>query len=229
MATTTSSAALLSITPVFTGTERLALAGFLPGYSGLTREAYELDLRQFTSWCQQHQLVGPHTLRQAFITAALDAGVPLRDVQEAASHVDLAPRCATTRPDPRWTGTQPTSSPPMSPGPPDRTPLSHNRPARPTVTGQADCPEGARLGPRSLVTMRPALNAREPPFWRILGPQLRSWKAAQKGGSGSRWSVRPIAQAGDLAGDALLLPDCLDVVDVRELRVMGRVLVAALR
>jgi site-specific recombinase XerD len=32
--------------------------------------------------------VGPHTLRHAFITAALDAGVPLRDVQEAASHVD---------------------------------------------------------------------------------------------------------------------------------------------
>ena len=32
--------------------------------------------------------VGPHTLRHAFTTAALDAGVPLRDVQEAASHAD---------------------------------------------------------------------------------------------------------------------------------------------
>ena len=32
--------------------------------------------------------VGPHRLRHAFITAALDAGVPLRDVQEAASHAD---------------------------------------------------------------------------------------------------------------------------------------------
>lgn len=32
--------------------------------------------------------VGPHPLRHAFITAALDAGVPLRDVQEAASHAD---------------------------------------------------------------------------------------------------------------------------------------------
>ena len=31
--------------------------------------------------------VGPHSLRHAFITAALDAG-PLRDVQEAASHAD---------------------------------------------------------------------------------------------------------------------------------------------
>jgi integrase/recombinase XerD len=34
------------------------------------------------------KVVGPHTLRHAFITAALDAGVPLRDVQEAASHAD---------------------------------------------------------------------------------------------------------------------------------------------
>lgn len=32
--------------------------------------------------------VHPHSLRHAFITAALDAGVPLRDVQEAASHSD---------------------------------------------------------------------------------------------------------------------------------------------
>jgi integrase/recombinase XerD len=32
--------------------------------------------------------VSPHTLRHAFITAALDAGVPLRDVQEAASNAD---------------------------------------------------------------------------------------------------------------------------------------------
>jgi integrase len=34
------------------------------------------------------KIVGPHTLRHAFITAALDAGVPLRDVREAASHAD---------------------------------------------------------------------------------------------------------------------------------------------
>ena len=32
--------------------------------------------------------VSPHTLRHAFITAALDAGVPLRNVQEAASHAN---------------------------------------------------------------------------------------------------------------------------------------------
>jgi integrase/recombinase XerD len=47
MTTTIPSAALIPAAPVFTNTERLALAGFLAGYSGLTREAYELDLRQY--------------------------------------------------------------------------------------------------------------------------------------------------------------------------------------
>jgi integrase/recombinase XerD len=56
MTTTTVSAAVVPATPIFTNTERLALAGFLAGYSGLTRQAYELDLRQFASWCQRHHL-----------------------------------------------------------------------------------------------------------------------------------------------------------------------------
>ena len=56
MTTTTLSAALIPVAPVFTNTERLALAGFLAGYSGLTREAYALDLRQYTSWCHLHHL-----------------------------------------------------------------------------------------------------------------------------------------------------------------------------
>jgi integrase/recombinase XerD len=42
--------------PLFTDGERAALAGFLAGYSGLTRDAYTLDLRQYTSWCAQHGL-----------------------------------------------------------------------------------------------------------------------------------------------------------------------------
>ena len=52
MTTAAPSAALATIQPVFTDAERVALAGFLAGYRGLTREAYALDLRQFTSWCR---------------------------------------------------------------------------------------------------------------------------------------------------------------------------------
>ena len=54
--TATTSTALAPIQPAFTDAERLALAGFLAGYCGLTREAYTLDLRQFTSWCRAHSL-----------------------------------------------------------------------------------------------------------------------------------------------------------------------------
>jgi integrase len=56
MATTIPFTALVPTAPVITNMERLALAGFLAGCSGLTRQSYELDLRQFASWCQQHQL-----------------------------------------------------------------------------------------------------------------------------------------------------------------------------
>jgi site-specific recombinase XerD len=52
-ATTT---ALVPIQLAFSDAERLALAGFLAGYRGLTREAYALDLRQFTTWCRAHSL-----------------------------------------------------------------------------------------------------------------------------------------------------------------------------
>jgi hypothetical protein len=56
MATTPRSTAVAHVAPVFTEPERLALAGFLAGYTGLTCEAYALDLRQYASWCQQHYI-----------------------------------------------------------------------------------------------------------------------------------------------------------------------------
>jgi integrase/recombinase XerD len=52
MTTAAPSTALATIQPAFTDAERFALAGFLAGYRGLTREAYALDLRQFTTWCR---------------------------------------------------------------------------------------------------------------------------------------------------------------------------------
>jgi integrase/recombinase XerD len=355
MATTIPSAALVLVTPVFTNTERLALAGFLAGYNRLTRQAHELDRRQFASWCHQHQLrvlqarradieffardleargraratitrrlctiagfyryaveeelldhspaahvrrprldceshavgldrnelgallvaaglgpptghalisllalnglrvseatgadiealgierghrtlvitrkggkvvtiplaprtaraidlaiseraegplfltadgrrldrhgagrivrrigrragitkpVGPHTLRHGFITAALDAGVPLRDVQEAASTPIRAPRCAMTVPGPRWTGMPPTSSPPASPEPPGRPFPSWYISAWPD-SGQAD---------QTWTTERDARRSRDLPYalvevyvWALFGVRV---------------------------------------------------------
>ena len=34
----------------------ITLAGFLAGYTGLTSDAYELDLRQYVAWCDDHDL-----------------------------------------------------------------------------------------------------------------------------------------------------------------------------
>jgi integrase len=127
MTVTIPSTALVAIQPAFTDAERLALAGYLAGYRGLTREAYTVDLRQFTGWCRARSLP-LFSVRRADIEtyareleakgraratvtrrlctiaglykyaveeelldhspAAHDAGVPLRDVQEAASHAD---------------------------------------------------------------------------------------------------------------------------------------------
>ncbi|MGD0068106.1 MAG: site-specific integrase [Streptosporangiaceae bacterium] len=56
MTTAAPSTALATIQPAFTDPERLALAGYLAGYRGLTREAYALDLRQFASWCRTRSL-----------------------------------------------------------------------------------------------------------------------------------------------------------------------------
>lgn len=43
MTTPTPSTALVPAASAFTTAERLALAGFLAGYTGLTRQGYELD------------------------------------------------------------------------------------------------------------------------------------------------------------------------------------------
>jgi integrase/recombinase XerD len=169
METPSFTAAIATVGELFSQSEELALSGFLAGCSGLTREAYALDLRQYANGLRVSEAIGanieqlglerghrtltilrkaarpspsrsrrvppassisrlanaararssphveatgwtakaaarvvrraarrsgitkrvsPHTLRHAFITAALDAGVPLRDVQEAASHAD---------------------------------------------------------------------------------------------------------------------------------------------
>jgi hypothetical protein len=41
--------------PLMSEVEQATLLGFLAGYRGYTRDAYTLDLRQFTAWCWQRQ------------------------------------------------------------------------------------------------------------------------------------------------------------------------------
>jgi hypothetical protein len=48
------STALVPIDRYFADGQELALAGFLAGYQGSTRDAYALDLRQFVVWCTNH-------------------------------------------------------------------------------------------------------------------------------------------------------------------------------
>jgi integrase len=63
------------------------------------RDVQRLDRRNAHRWVRSIGkraalgVVHPHMLRAAFIMAALDAGVPLRDVQLAARHTD--PRTTT--------------------------------------------------------------------------------------------------------------------------------------
>ena len=56
----------------------------------IDRHAARRIVRPVTRTAGIAKRVGPHTLRHAFITAALDAGAPLRDVQDAASRADPA-------------------------------------------------------------------------------------------------------------------------------------------
>jgi len=53
MSTTTTTTDVAVIDLAFSDAERYALAAFLAGYRGLTREAYGLDLRQFVAWCAE--------------------------------------------------------------------------------------------------------------------------------------------------------------------------------
>lgn len=69
--------------------ERVEGPIFLGGNGAqLDRHAAWRIVRRLARKAGINKPVGPHALRHAFITAALDAGVPLRDVQEAASHAD---------------------------------------------------------------------------------------------------------------------------------------------
>jgi integrase/recombinase XerD len=77
-----------------------AADGRLEGALLLSRTGRRLDrfgatriVRRLAKRAGISKRISPHSLRHSFITAALDAGVPLRDVQIAARHAD--PRTTT--------------------------------------------------------------------------------------------------------------------------------------
>lgn len=54
----------------------------------MDRHAAQKVVRRIASAAGIRKTVSPHSLRHSFVTAALDAGVALRDVQDAAGHAD---------------------------------------------------------------------------------------------------------------------------------------------
>jgi integrase/recombinase XerD len=58
------------------------------GTRRLDRHAATRIVKRLAKHAGIDKRISPHSLRHSFITAALDAGVALRDVQEAASHAD---------------------------------------------------------------------------------------------------------------------------------------------
>jgi integrase len=71
--------------------ERVQGAIFVTAAGGrMDRSAADRTVKRLARRARITKRISPHSLRHthSFITAALDAGVPLRDVQEAASHAD---------------------------------------------------------------------------------------------------------------------------------------------
>jgi integrase/recombinase XerD len=72
---TTTTTAVVPFDPAFADPRRLAPGGFLAGYSRLTRDAYELDLRQFLVWCDN-----PHL--DVFLVRRADIEAFARDLED---------------------------------------------------------------------------------------------------------------------------------------------------
>ena len=97
MTTAAPSTALATIQPAFTDPERLALAGYLAGYRGLTRDAYALDLRQFATWCRARRL-GLFAIRRADIESfARDLEARGRPAPRSPAGCALLPGSTSTR------------------------------------------------------------------------------------------------------------------------------------
>ena len=143
MTTAAPTTALVPIQPAFTDAERLALAGFLAGYRGLTREAYALDLRQFTTWCRARSL-------RLFAVRRADIEGFARDLEARGRAAPPSPGgCAPSRDStdtPSRKNSSSTPRPPMSGG---RGSITSLTPSRWTATNSARCwsPPGSARRP----------------------------------------------------------------------------------
>jgi integrase/recombinase XerD len=89
MATTIPSTSPVPVQPVFTESGRLAPAGFLAAYRGLTREACTLGLRQFTGWCRSRSL-------PLFSVRRADTGTFARELEaKGRAHAAVTRRLCT--------------------------------------------------------------------------------------------------------------------------------------
>ena len=145
------------------------------------RDGHRLDRRPAHRWVRSIGkraglgAVHPHMMRAAFITAALDAGVPLRDVQIAAPVTPTpGPRPSTTGDARTSTATPPTWSSPSWPA------------AEPRLTDPTRHFEEG-VGDRI---------ARALPVW--VCPSRPSWRGAPGRRRWSRWSARSAARTYDL-------------------------------
>jgi hypothetical protein len=93
--------------PTETSAEVVTVAGFLAGYSGRTREAYTLDLRQFIRWCDEHRL-GLFDVTRTHIASRPRASLGdraltrtkvsrLRSAQDESGRPGSVPACPTRR------------------------------------------------------------------------------------------------------------------------------------
>ena len=89
--------------------ERVGAA--VPFRTALDRHGATRIVRRVAKKAGISKRISPHSLRHSFITAALDAGVPLRDVQIAARHADPRTTTRYDRAATTWTGMPATSFP----------------------------------------------------------------------------------------------------------------------
>ena len=130
---------LLPVLPVFTDAERIALAGFLAGYRGLTREAYTLNPLQFTGWCRARSL-------PLFSVRRVDIETFARELEAGRSS---RWSCGSSAPEgnssPRNSRGEPTVGPTV--GPPRLLPWVANSPPRSRLAPQLTGHPSGEAGP----------------------------------------------------------------------------------